>query len=278
MQLEYVASDYGYGIGNTDWTIITPSTPGFFPVLSKFTQVYGFIKNTNVIISRIDDITWDDQADRNKILGIALFYRSWWYYRLITSYGDVPFIGYELKGPKLDFYTHSRWTILEKIIQDVEFAVQSLPETSIAGEVNKYVALHFLSKLYLANSQFDKAIEAANSVINGPYQLMTERFGSDAGNADLNVLWDLHRPENKSIATNKESIWTVIDRVSAPDNAKTFSYTMRGYHSQWWYTRVLDSQGKQGMVASGPQYFALGRANSDAYMSPWFAYDVWNEF
>jgi len=278
VQLEYATSDYGYGIGFTDWTNITPSSGTYFPILPYFTRVYGYIKNTNVIISRIDDIEWEDQDVRDEILGTALFYRSWWYYRLITTYGDVPFIGYELRGPKLDFYTHSRWTILEKLIEDVKFASESLPETSRPGDINKYVALHFLSKLYLANSQFDQAIATATEVINGPYELMTERFGSDADDPELNVLWDLHRPENKSIPTNKESIWTVIDRVDAPDNAKTFSYSMRGYHAQWWYTRVVDSEGKQGMVTSGPQYYALGRANADVYMSPWYGYYLWNEF
>ena len=32
--------------------------------------------------------------------------------------------------------------------------------------------------------------------------LMKQRFGSWAGDPSRNVLWDLHRPENKSISTN----------------------------------------------------------------------------
>ena len=277
LQLEYVSSDFGYGIALEDWTIITPSTGSFFPIIPLFSDIYRYIKNANVIISRIDDIQWDNQEDRNRILGTAMFYRAWWYYQLITTYGDVPYIGYELKEARLDFYTHSRWTILEKIITDVEYALEWLPETSNAGDINKYVALHFLAKLYLANSEFDKAINAAAAVINGPYELMRERFGSDAADENYNVIWDLHRPENKSIATNKESIWTVIDRADAPVEAKTFSYTMRGYHCPWWYTWVLDSEGKNGTIPEGEQYYALGRGNPDVNQSYWFSYDLWNE-
>ncbi len=277
-QLEYAASDYGYGLGLTDWTIITPSTGSYHAILPMLSTVYGYIKNANVIISRIDNIEWNDEKDRNYILGSAMFYRAWWYYRLITTYGDVPYIGYELTGARLDFYTHSRWAILKKIIQDVEFAKDWLPLNSGYGELNRYVALHFLSKLYLANSEFDKAIATSTEVINGPYALMNNRFGSDAANANYNVIWDLHRPANKSIPTNKESIWTLIDRVDGPEETKAWRATMRGFHCQWWWSWVLDSKGKSGTTPSGPQYTALGRANSDVYQSTWFSYDLWNEF
>lgn len=278
LQLEYATSDFGFGIALADFTVITPSTGSYFPILPYFSKIYGYIKNTNVIISRIDNIEWEDPNDRNRILSTALLYRAWWYYRLITTYGDVPYIGYELQEARLDFYTHSRWTILEKIISDVEYAAQWLPETSNPGDVNKYVALHFLAKLYLANSEFDNAISAASDVINGPYELMRGRFGSDANAESYNVIWDLHRPENKSISANTESIWTVIDRDGAPDNAKTFSYTMRGYHCPWRYTWVLDSEGKNGTISEGELYYALGRSNPDVNQSYWFSYELWEEF
>ncbi len=277
-QLEYAASDYGYGLGLTNWTIITPSTGSYHAILPTFSNIYSYIKDANVIISRIDNIKWAKEADRNYILGSAMFYRAWWYYRLITTYGDVPYIGYELTEARLDFYTHSRWAILAKLIKDMEFAKEWLPNSSAPGELNKYVALHFLSKLYLANSQFDKAISTATEVINGPFELMNSRFGSDASNTNYNLIWDLHRPANKSIPVNKESIWTLIDRVDAPEEAKAWRATMRGFHSQWWWSWVLDSQGKAGTTPSGPQYYALGRANSDVYQSRWFSYELWEEF
>ena len=277
LQMEYVSSDFGYGLGLTDWSIITPSSGTYFPVLQLFERFYGYIKNTNVIISRIDQGEWESQDDRNAILSEALFYRSWWYFRLIMTYGDVPFVGGELMGPKLDFYTSSRWTILEKIIRDMEFAVQWLPEQTDPGVVNKYGALHLLSKLYLSNLQFDKAIEAATQIINGPYELITERFGVDAENPELNILWDLHRPENRTISANTETILAVIDRYDAPDAAKTQAYTMRGYHCGWWYQYVLDSEGQHGTTDNGPQYIALGRANPDVNQSAWFSYEIWAE-
>ncbi|MGI6573560.1 MAG: RagB/SusD family nutrient uptake outer membrane protein [Fermentimonas sp.] len=277
LQMDHVTSDFGFGIGMGDYTILTPSTGTYYPILQLFERVYGYIKSTNVIISRIDDVSWDKESDRNEILAQALFYRAWWYYRVINTYGDVPFIGHELKGPKLDFYTHSRWTILEKLISDLDFASKWLPEKTKAGVPNKYAALHFLSKLYLANADFDKAIAAASAVIDGPYSLMKERFGSDAGDPTKNVIWDLHRPQNKSIPANTEAILTLIDRESAPTGAKVWSYTMRGFHCPWWYGWVLDSEGKPGTVASGEQYQLLGRGDPDVNQSYWYSYEIWED-
>jgi hypothetical protein len=278
-QLEYATSDYGYGLNLTDYTKMTPSSKAtVHDVLGMFSKTYGYIKDANVIISRIDNIEWDKEEDRNFILASAMFYRAWWYYRLITSYGDVPYIGYELTEARLDFYTHSRWAILDKIIKDMEFVKEWLPEKSEPGELNRYVALHFLAKLYLANSEYDKSINAATEVINGPYELMTQRFGADADNPAYNLIWDLHRPVNKSIPTNKETIWNLIDRVDGPDDTKAWRITMRGFHSQWWWAWVLDSQGKRATLPEGPQYKALGRANSDVYQSRWVSYELWEEF
>jgi hypothetical protein len=279
LQLDYVASDYGFGIALNDWNIITPSSGTYFPILPMFANMYTYIKNANVIISRIDGIKWNSESDRNAILGQALFYRSWWYYRLIMTYGDVPFTGIELTGPKLDFYTHSRWTILEKLITDVEFAAEWLPENTETGVPNKYAALHFLSKLYLANTEFTKAISTATTVINGPYDLMRNRFGIDAGDNEKNLLWDLHRPLNKSSQVNTEAIFVIIDREEAPTGAKSAgSYMARGFHCPWWYNWVLDSQGKPGNLSrTGWYYPILGIANPDVNQCKWFSYEIWED-
>ncbi len=126
---------------------------------------YSQIRNANVIISRIDDLDIKEQ-DKNKIKAEAFFFRAFWYYRLINQFGNVPFINKEHTAPKLDFYSHSRNTILNKIQADLEFAVQWLPDVVDHGKVNRAAGNHLLTKVYLANLQFDKAISSASAVIN----------------------------------------------------------------------------------------------------------------
>ena len=283
MAADVNSTDLGNMDFAADWSQITPSSGTYMPILPMFGAIYGYIKNTNVIISRIDDIKWDAPADRNAILAQAYFYRSYWYYRLVHTYGDVPFLGKELTGAKLDFFSNSRWAILDKIQSDMEFAVQWLPEGGPKDQPSKYAGLQLLSKIYLVNLQFDKAINAATSVINGPFALMEQRFGSDANKTNYNLLWDLHRPENKALAQNTEAIFILIDRAEAPVGAKSLgTYTMRNYDPWWWGGVVKDSKGlgattPQWNGVNTPMYDTLGRGNPDIVPTPWAGYELWDD-
>lgn len=277
LTMEFAASDLASPWSQLDFYNLTPNTDQYYRFLTMFTVIYSSIKNCNVLISRIDDIKWASDQERNAILGEALWHRAYWYYRLVNSYGDVPFLSGEIQEAKLDFQTHSRWTILEKIRTDVEFAAEWLPATAKPGVITKGAANHLLTKIYLANLEFDKAIEAATKVINGPYALMTQRFGIDAAKGNRNLMWDLHRPKNFSITQNTETILAAIDRYEAPPAARSVGlYTMRLYNCQWFQPQVLDSQGKPGMVASGPMYDSLGRGNANIRLTGYYQYDIWS--
>lgn len=274
---EFSASDLANIWFEIDFFKVTPNTDDAGRFLAMFIEVYTAIKNTNVLISRIDNVAWASQEERNSILAEGYWYRAYWYYRLVNTYGDVPFIGEEITSAKLDFYTHSRWAILDKIQSDMEFAVQWLPETAQPGVVTKGAGNHLLAKIYLANLEFDKAIEAASNVINGPYALMTERFGSWKDDPKRNVIWDLHRPDNFSIPENTEAILNSVDRFEAPSDAKTEGlFTMRNYGCAWHQSAVKDSEGKAGMVQSGLEYDTLGRGNSFVRLTYFYQYTLWN--
>lgn len=275
--MDFASSDLGSPWSQLDFYKLTPNTDTYYKFLVEFEEIYAAIKNANVLISRIDDITWDGENDRNPILAEAYWHRAFWYYLLVNEYGDVPFVGQELTGAKLDFATHSRWAILTKIQTDLEFAVQWLPDLAAPGEISKGAGYHLLTKIYLANTEFDKAIAAATSVINGPYSLMTSRFGVDANVPSKNLMWDLHRTKNFNTAENKETILATIDRLEAPADARSEGlYTMRMYHCAWFQSLVRDSEGKPGMVISGPQYDSLGRGNANVRLSPYYQYGLWN--
>lgn len=273
---EWAASEGGMPTFQLDWTQTTPFFDKYYTFLGLFTDSYVNIKNANVIIGRIDGITWDNEAERNRILAEAYWHRAYWYYWLVNSYGDVPFVSEEVQGVKLDYYTHSRWTILNKIQADLEFAADWLPATTVPGAITRGAAQHLLTKVYLANLEFDKAISTADKLINGPYELMTQRFGATTRYPNRDLIWDLHRPENKNIPQNKETILAIVDRFEAPPGAQSAGlYTMRHYNPSWWHQKVRDSQGQAGMVPSGPMYDSLGRGNPDLMITSYASYDIW---
>jgi hypothetical protein len=52
---------------------------------------YKGIKYANVVIDRIDDAVYKDEAERNAVLGSAYFHRAFRYYRLTQQFGNIPF-------------------------------------------------------------------------------------------------------------------------------------------------------------------------------------------
>ncbi len=195
---------------------------------------YTGIKFANTVITRIDDATYESEEEKNAILGTAYFHRAYRYYRLTQQFGDVPLLLQEFTTPRLDFVSTARETILEKMRSDLEFADQWVPAESGRGEVNRGAVNHLLTKVNLALADFDGAITAANKVIDGGmYALMTDRFGSEASDASKNVIWDLHRPENKSIGENTEAIFSVVSRLGFEGAGSTTSL-MRQAVPLWW--------------------------------------------
>lgn len=277
LSMEFATSDLAIPLVQCDFRRTTPSSSAFFPFLTYFSNVYGFIKNANVLISRIDNIEWPDEAVKNRLLAEAYWHRAYWYYRLVHSYGDVPWIGQELSGAKLDFQTHSRWAILGKIQQDLEFAVQWLPvKPRTLGDVPRAAASHLLTKVYLANTAFDKAIASASSVIDGPYALMTTRFGIHANDPSRNVMWDLHRYQNFNSSQNTETIYTTIDRPDAPPASWSQGvYTMRWYTPSYW--KILDGTGNRACNWNTPTGDTLGIGNGDVRTNDYFHYRIWED-
>lgn len=211
-----------------------------------WTEWYEGIKFANTVISRIDAAQYASEDEKNAILGTAYFHRAYRYYRLTNQFGDVPLLLKEYTTPKLNFASTARLTILNKMKEDLQFAAQWVPVAANKGEVSRGAVNHLLTKVNLALGEFDDAIASANEVINGgTYALMTTRFGVDKNNVSRNVIWDLHRPQNKSLAENKEGILLVVSRLGFEGNGSVTS-AMRQAVPLWWRF-ITTPNGANGM-------------------------------
>ncbi len=184
---------------------------------------YKGIKYANVVISRINNTTFANDAERNAVLGSAYFHRAFRYYRLTQQFGDIPFLGTEVTEPKLDFYSTKREVILRKIKKDMEFAAQWCTDNVDRGRVTKGACLHLLTKINLALGDFDAAIASSTELIEGGvYSLMRNPFGAvpkEEGDylTKMNVVRDdvvsrLHWHANKALSANKEVLFMVLSR------------------------------------------------------------------
>lgn len=200
---------------------------------------YQGIHDCNVILSRIDNIKWPTDADKNLVKASALFHRAYRYYRLVHEFGDVPLLLKEETAVNTGYFTTQRIVVLKQMKTDLEFAVANLTDANAKGDISKGGAAHLLCKVDLALGLFDDAITAANVAINGPYHLMTSRFGIVANDATRNVIWDLHRPENKALGSNAEALYVVLDRETLDGATPNGSQVMRNCVPMWHNGTIL---------------------------------------
>lgn len=192
-------------------------------IMHYWDETYNGIKYANTILTYVDRVEGLNEATKNLYKGSAYFHRAYRYLSLVFQYGDVPLITKIIEVPKLNYKSTKKAAILEMITKDMESAVQWVPDQkdmTAIGSVNKGACRMLLSKCYLATGQWQKAKDQLDIIINqSGYALMQNTFGtfypggeSKTWNVTRNVIWDLHRCENKLIAANTEVIMGMPNR------------------------------------------------------------------
>ncbi len=281
--------------------LLTPNSGLFtneFPnsILYFWDETYNGIKYANTIIQFVDDVESLDEATKNAYKGRAYFHRAFRYMALVFQFGDVPLVTKILEVPKQNYRSTERDAILDMITQDMEFAVEWVPEQqdmALVGMVNKATCRMLLTKCYLATGQYEKAKEQTDILINeSGYSLMTAPFGTfNQGGAPetlpitRNVIWDLHRPENKLIGANKEVILGMPNSGSNTESFLRFP-TLRIF-GPFWASRnnFLSPDGKRIVNYSRndanyrPEYDyarAIGRGVTTHRPSYWSTHGLWD--
>jgi hypothetical protein len=221
-------------------------------------ETYKGIMYANTVITYADKVEGLSEATRNTYKGQAYFHRAFRYMALVFQYGDVPLVARIVDVPKQNYRSTKRDAILQMITKDMEFAVQWVPEQKdmpLLGRVNKGACRMLLTKCYLAIGEYAKAKEQTDILINqSGYALMMDNFGTfnDGGEPltwpiTRNVIWDLHRAENKLIGANKEVIMGMPNRGS---DAESFQQmlTMRILYPFVFDNRIQTKDGKQALL------------------------------
>lgn len=196
---------------------LTPTTQGAAYLWDEFwSDAYGGVKYANGIIANLPNVSMNEEL-KNAYLGRAYFHRANQYYQLIFHFGDIPLVTKLVTSPKEDYRSTRKEAIIEKMIEDLEFAVKYVPSQknmTYYGMVNNEACKHLLIKYYLSAGRFADAENLATDLIeNSGLALMREPFGTNVPSGEpqtwevkRNVIWDLHRSENKIGSFNTECI------------------------------------------------------------------------
>ncbi len=194
-------------------------------MLNHWRAWYKVVAEANTVLSRLpaSNLT---AAEKLLFEARGRFFRAFAYRCLSYVWGGVPLELNEVTEPKVDYKRATRKEVYAQVIQDLTFAVTNLPDITSTtvkdGEVTKQAANHLLSEVYLADGQFQNAVNAATAVITSPgMALMTARFGSRRTEVPGDVYWDLFRKgnQNRKTSGNTESIWVIQIETDVPGGA-----------------------------------------------------------
>ncbi len=199
-------------------------TPESGRVRSIWNSYYKIVFNANAILSRIVDVDYKSENDRNAKIAEAKFFRAYAYRGLGILFGGVPLVLEEITSPRRDFVRDPVSAVWDQIINDLIDGTQNLPdahEVEQDGRISKGAAYHLLAEVYNITKEYDKAISAASAVIDNPnYSLMTDRFGSRSGEPG-DVYWDLFRRGNQNRGSgNTEAIWVSQYEFNTPGGGR----------------------------------------------------------
>ena len=148
--------------------------PGNPQLNESWSRKYEVISRANAVLINVPGIDMD-QALKDRILGEAHFMRGFIYWHFYRIYGQVPIITEE--NVKSNSYNVPKGTIEEMkaiIESDLTTAAELLPlqyDEANIGRATKGSAWGYLTKFYVYQENWAKAIETGNKVITGPYAL-----------------------------------------------------------------------------------------------------------
>ncbi len=183
------------GPGNFMAANIDPSN-GLFSGL--WTSLYKGIGRANVALENIEKIPAANLPDANKqvLLGQALFLRSLFYMHLAVYFQDVPLV---LKKQTLEEAYVPKNTyqeVSDQVIRDLKDAANKLPVVYPAGQygyATKGAALGMLARFQLYNKDYQGVLDATATLLTLGYTLNTNyaQLFTEAGELSKEILFSV---------------------------------------------------------------------------------------
>lgn len=117
------------------------------------------LRNINYFIENCTNEAVDESV-RNNYIGLARFFRAYFYYGMVVRFGDVPWIDRTLGVDDELLYAgrDSRTTVMDHVLEDLDFACENISRTKdeTGSLVTKWVAYALKSRICLFEASFRK--------------------------------------------------------------------------------------------------------------------------
>ena len=114
------------------------------------------LRNFNTLIEY--SVNCEDEKVRNEYIALARFFRANYYFEKVKRFGDYPWYDKQMTTNDPDLYKprDSREFVMDKVIEDLDFAIENLPEEKNLYRVTKWTALALKSRACLFEGTFRK--------------------------------------------------------------------------------------------------------------------------
>ncbi|MFC5411173.1 RagB/SusD family nutrient uptake outer membrane protein [Larkinella bovis] len=189
---------------------------------------------------------------RRHYIGLARFFRAWFYFDKVKRFGDVPWINKAMGVTDQDLYKgrDPRAMVMDSVLADLNYATQNIRTTSDNSRtlITKHVANGFKSRVCLFEGTFRKyqtsyklegtaqqwlneAVTAAEAVMKEGGFTLNEAGGTDKSYRQLFI--------NKTPVTNEIMLSAVVDPALSVFNDANWWWTSATYGARVSLTRTF---------------------------------------
>ncbi|MES2332012.1 MAG: RagB/SusD family nutrient uptake outer membrane protein [Bacteroidota bacterium] len=232
-----------------------------------------------------------DAAAKLKYGGIARFFRAWFYYDKVKTFGDVPLYTKVLEASDPDLYKprDSRVLVMDTVLADLDYAINNIPKAVQLNTVSGYTALALKTRICLFEGTYRKyhglgnydkflteaAAAAETLMTSGAYKLFTTG-GPTVAYRELFARKDqdvtetiLARDFNKDFQVNGINYFMTSATGGAYGIPKDFinSYLMKdgtrftdipNYQTKQFYDEMQNRDPRLSQTTVGPNFAAYG--------------------
>lgn len=172
-------SDDQAGQSFTDWTyqnIPASST--------EWRDRWIEVRRANILLENVNKVNMSDDAKKHWT-GVARLMRAWNYYQLVRAYGDVPWVDKSLDITDEGYLygvRENRDAIMDKALEDLNFACQNMYDNNSKTTLNLNVAFAMKSEICLFEGTFRKYRKAEDGQSN-PDETGANKFLNEAKSA-----------------------------------------------------------------------------------------------
>ncbi|HYE55609.1 MAG TPA: RagB/SusD family nutrient uptake outer membrane protein [Chitinophagaceae bacterium] len=189
-----------------------------------WTAAYRAINMANIVLDAVDVV--EDEDLRDQYEGEALFIRGIMHFELVrlfakpwnaTPQNDHLGVVIKTKPTFNEEPVDGRATVkatYDQIIADLTAAAEKLPDTKDGIRADRYTALAFLARVYLQQSEYAKARDAANEVIeSGEYELNDDITAIFERDYTPESIWEIEQDVQNNAGTSNDGMATFFASI-----------------------------------------------------------------